>query len=289
MQYYFFRLIVKIVSLLPYPLVLALGRFIGVVYYNLVKKQVNRARITIQERLQVSEQKADEITKSMCKNIGMSAMEIMYMPALNKDNIRKYVHIENEDLLWQAVNENKGVVMLAIHMDNWEWLGAALAMYGYPITSFIKPQPNESVNKILHYLRVNAGIELFERGTNEIIGAARALKKGKMLGFIADQDGGYDGIFVPFLGKYASTPAGPAYFAKKFKSPIVPIFIVRNKNGGHKTIIYDYFYYEDTGNEKQDMYNCTLKMTQILEDIIKKYPDNWLWFQKRWNTPYQEE
>ncbi|MCQ2373660.1 MAG: lysophospholipid acyltransferase family protein, partial [Phascolarctobacterium sp.] len=129
--------------------------------------------------------------------------------------------------------------------------------------------------------------EIFARGSNEIIGCARAMKKGRMLGLIADQDGGYDGIFVPFLGKMASTPAGPAYFARKFKAPIIPIFIVRNPDGyGHKAIVKDPIRYEFTGDQKADDYNVTLKMTQEVEKIIKEYPDNWLWFQHRWNTPY---
>ena len=95
------------------------------------------------------------------------------------------------------------------------------------------------------------------------------MKKKRMLGLIADQDGGYDGIFVPFLGKMASTPTGPAYFSRKFDAPIVPIFIVRKEgNYGHQAIVKD------------------PKMTQIVEEVIKEYPDNWLWFQHRWNTPY---
>lgn len=287
MQYFILTLIAKITPLLPYSLNLFIGRILGHIYYIFVKRQVTRAKNNIRECLDVTDARADDIAKSMCKNIGMSFMEIISMRGLNAGNIRKYVKIDREEHLWEAVNENKGVVMLAIHMDNWEWLGAALSLYGYPLTSFIKKQPSESINKILRDLRLSVGIELFERGTSEVITAARALKKGKMLGFIADQDGGYDGIFVPFFGRMASTPVGPAYFAKKFKSPIVPIFIVRDPDGGHKTIVYDKFYYEDTGNEKKDMYDCTYRMTKIIEDVIRRYPDNWLWFQKRWNTPYK--
>jgi KDO2-lipid IV(A) lauroyltransferase len=119
------------------------------------------------------------------------------------------------------------------------------------------------------------------------------MKKGRMLGLIADQDGGYEGIFVPFLGKMASTPNGPAYFSRKFKAPIIPIFIVRKPDGyGHQAIVRDPIRYEFTGDQKTDDYNVTLKMTQEVEKIIKEYPDNWLWFQHRWNTPYtppQEE
>ena len=105
------------------------------------------------------------------------------------------------------------------------------------------------------------------------------MKKGRMLGLIADQDGGYEGVFVPFLGKMAATPSGPAYFARKFKAPCIPIYIVRKPDGyGHQV----------TGDRKADDYNLTLKMTQSVERIIKAYPDNWLWFQHRWNTPYEE-
>jgi KDO2-lipid IV(A) lauroyltransferase len=268
---------------------LAAGRALGFLYYMLIKRQVNLARDTICERLGASRETADQITKAMCGNIGMTFMEILYMPALNASNIRRFVKLEREDLLREALAEKKGAAILTIHMDNWEWLGAALSLYGYPLTSFIKKQPGESVNRILEYLRKGAGLELFTRGTGETVAAARALKKGKMLGFVADQDGGHGGIFVPFLGKMASTPAGPAFFAQKFKSPILPIFIVRDPGGGHKTIVCDKFYYEDTGDQQKDMYNCTRKMTGIVEEVIKRYPDNWLWFQRRWNTPYENK
>ena len=98
-------------------------------------------------------------------------------------------------------------------MDNWEWLGAALALNGFPISAVEKPQPNRVYSDFMNQLRRGAGQEIFSRGTGEILGCARAMKKGRLLGLIADQDGGYNGIFVPFLGKMASTPAGPAYFA----------------------------------------------------------------------------
>ena len=103
------------------------------------------------------------------------------------------------------------------------------------------------------------------------------------------EDGGYDGIFVPFLGKMASTPTGPAYFARKFKAPCINIFIIRKPDGyGHQVFVEEPFYYENTGDQKADDYNLTLKMTRSVEKIIRKYPENWLWFQHRWNTPYEE-
>ncbi len=80
------------------------------------------------------------------------------------------------------------------------------------------------------------------------------MKKGRMLGLIADQDGGYHGIFVPFFGKMASTPEGPSrpILPRKFKAPVVPIFIVRKPSGyGHQVFVKDPIYYEDTGNREK--------------------------------------
>lgn len=287
--YYLLKTISTIVSWLPYGLLVVIGKGIGRLYYKIAKKQRLRAEATIAERLGYSPEQAQKTIRSLFINLGITFMEIMYMPALNKNNIRKLVKFDRPEVLDAALAEGKGVVMLACHMDNWEWLGAALALYGYPLSAVQKPQPNRVYSDFMNELREGVGQEIFSRGTNEVLGCARAMKKNRMLGLIADQDGGYDGIFVPFLGKMASTPAGPAYFSSKFKAPIVPIFIVRNEDGyGHKAIVKDPLYYEFTGDKKADDYNVTLAMTQIVEEVIRQYPDNWLWFQHRWNTPYTE-
>lgn len=290
--YYVLKTMSTIISMLPYKLIVIIGKGMGHLYYRIAKKQRIRAEETIKERLGYSDQQAHDTIKSLFVKLGITFMEMLYMPALNKDNIRGLVTFDRPEILWETLNEGKGVVMLACHMDNWEWLGAALALNGFPLSAVEKPQPNRVYSDFMNELRTGVGQEIFSRGTSEILGCARAMKKGRMLGLIADQDGGYDGIFVPFLGKMASTPNGPAYFARKFKAPIIPIFIIRKPDGyGHMALVKDPIRYEFTGDQKADDYNVTLKMTQEVEKIIKQYPDNWLWFQHRWNTPYtpQEE
>ena len=75
------------------------------------------------------------------------------MPALNKDNIRGLVSFDRPEVLWEALGEGKGVVMLACHMDNWEWLGAALALNGFPLSAVEKPQPNHIYSDFMNELR----------------------------------------------------------------------------------------------------------------------------------------
>lgn len=285
-QYYLLKGISFIVCSLPYKWVLWLGKILGKLYYHIADRQRRRALQQMQESLGVSYETAEKNIASLFIKLGQTFLEMLYMPNLTPKTIRQYATMDNRHYLVDAVAQGRGVVILTAHMGNWEWLGASLALEGFPLAAVIKRQPNDQHTRILNEYRELVGIEIFARGTTELVSAARALKKGKMLGFLADQDAGTNGLFIEFLGKMSSTPTGPAVFAKKFNAPIVPAFIVRKPEGGHKVILLEPFYYEDTGNEAEDTYKMTAKMSGIIEDIIRQYPDEWLWFQKRWNTEY---
>ncbi|WP_378950911.1 lysophospholipid acyltransferase family protein [Pelosinus sp. sgz500959] len=283
-QYSALKTISRIVCVLPYPWVLSLGNQMGKIYYRIAGRQRKRAISQIQDCLGLPAKVAEETIIRLFGNLGKTFFEVMYMPTLTPEKIEKYITIENRHYLDEALTHGRGVVLLTAHIGNWEWLGATLAMTGFPLTSVIKRQPNDEHTRILNEYREMVGIEIFARGTSEILGAARALKQGKILGLLADQDAGPNGVFIDFLGKMASTPTGSAVFAKKFKSPVVPAFIVRKPEGGHKVIIHEPLYYRDTGKSDEDLYQFSKETNNAIEQTIRKYPDEWLWFQKRWNT-----
>lgn len=285
-QYYALKIFSRLVCLLPYPVILSIGKLLGRLYYQVAARQRQRAIRQIRESLGFSVTEAQTIIQKLFMNIGQMVLEVMYTPKLTPDNVEKYITIEHSEYLAEALEQGRGVVFLTAHIGNWEWLGAALAFAGFPMTSVIKRQPNDQHTRILNEFRSMVGIELFASGGNEMIGAARALKKGKILGFLSDQDGGRNGIWLSFLEKMASTPQGAAVFAKKFKAPLVPGFILRKPEGGHKVFFYPPLYYEDTGDTERDIKNLTARYTEIIEDVIRQHPDQWLWFQKRWNTKY---
>ena len=153
MLYGFLKGLSRFLSLLPYKFVVRLGRNCGKLYWHIAKKQRVRAEKTIQERMGVTAREAHAIIHRLFLNLGMTAMEILYMPALNKDNIRGLVSFDRPDILWEALAKKRGVVMLACHMDNWEWLGAALALNGFPLSAVEKPQPNPVYSDFLNELR----------------------------------------------------------------------------------------------------------------------------------------
>ena len=285
MLYKTLMLMSKIICLLPYDALLFLGRVFGNLYYLLVKKQRERAVAQMMPALNVSEKEARKLVRASFVNLARNMLDILYMPNLNEKNLSEYIEIDHLERMRAALLGGQGVVVLTGHVGTWEWLSAAFSLNGMPVTAIAKLQPNAEYSRALDDLRATIHVEIFNRGTNELRAAGRALKEGKILGFLADQDAGPGGAFIKFLGKTASTPLGPAVFARRFNAPVLPAFILRKENGRHLVKIGEIMHFEDTGDTDADLLRFTEKMTKILEEVIRENPTQWLWFQKRWNTP----
>ena len=285
MLYRTLMLMSKIIRLLPYDALLFLGKVFGHLYYRLVKKQRERAVAQMIPALNISEAEARKLVKESFINLARNMLDILYMPNLNEKNLSEYIEIENLERMRMALMEGQGVVVLTGHIGTWEWLSAAFSLNGMPVTAIAKLQPNAEYSRVLDDLRATIHVEIFNRGTNELRAAGRALKDGKILGFLADQDAGPGGAFIKFLGKTASTPLGPAVFSRRFNAPVLPAFILRKEDGRHLVKIGEIMHFEDTGDTDADLLRFTEKMTKILEEVIRENPTQWLWFQKRWNTP----
>lgn len=289
MHYKFVMFMSWLVCRMPYGLLMAAGRVLGNLYYLLVKKERERAVAQMMPALNLSEDEARKVVRESFVNLARNVLEILYMPHLNEKNFEQYIEIDHLERLKEALAEKKGVVIVTGHIGTWEWLSASFTLNGLPVTAIAKPQPNMQYTNALNDLRKTIHVEIFSRGTSELLAAARALRQGKILGFLSDQDGGPGGAFLPFLGKIASTPMGAAVFAHKFNSPVIPAFIIRQPNGKHKVLVGEIMRYEDTGDTDKDLFDFTARMTKIVEQVIRENPTQWLWFQKRWNTPLEEQ
>ena len=125
-----------IISHLPYKFVVRLGRNCGKLYWYIAKKQRIRAEETIQERMGVSPRQAREIIHRLFLNLGMTAMEMFYMPALNKDNIRFVVPHQANIRIIEAVAKRLDLpmdqVMVNIeHFGNTSAATIPLALWEY--------------------------------------------------------------------------------------------------------------------------------------------------------------
>ena len=289
MLYRSLMLLSRIACRTPRPILLALGWLLGNLYYLIIAKMRRRAVAHMMPALGIDEEAAKKLVRASFINMARNFLDILAMPMLNESNFRDYIEIDHLERMQEALAEGHGVVVLTGHIGCWEWLSAAFALNGMPVSAIAKPQPNIQYTRVLDDLRATIHVEIFSRGTSELIAAARALKRGKLLGFLADQDGGPGGAFIKFLGRTASTPLGPAVFSRKFKSPVVPAFILRQPNGKHKVVVGEIMRCPNTGDSDHDLHEFTVQMTAIVERIIRENPTQWIWFQKRWNTAPEEK
>ena len=273
----------------PYRLLMAAGWLLGNLYYLLIKRQRELAIAQIMSALHMTETEAKKTVRASFINLARNVLEILYMPHLNRKNFRKYIEIDHLERMEEALAEGRGVVVLTGHIGCWEWLSAAFTLNGMPVSAIAKPQPNIQYTRVLDDLRATIHVEIFSRGTSELLAAARALKSGRILGFLADQDGGPGGAFIDFFGRPAATPLGPAVFSRKFKSPVLPAFILRQPGGKHKVVIGEIMRCPKTGDTDRDLYEFTVQMTAIVERIIRENPTQWIWFQRRWNTAPEQQ
>lgn len=284
MLYRFLMALSFLICLLPHKVLLWLGEGLGRLYFLLVKRQRELALAHMQRGLQLDPQQTRHLVCRSFVNLAQNMLEILYLPKLKKDTFRKYISFDGLEYAQKAMQEGHGVVILTGHIGTWEWLSAGLSLAGLAVTAIAKPQPNVEYTRALDDLRKTVGVEVFSRGTSELLAAGRALKAGKILGFLVDQDAGPTGAFIDFLGAPASTPMGAAVFSRKFKAPVVPAFILRQKDGRHVIRVYPPMQYEDTGDVDKDLYDFTARMTRLVEQVIREHPTQWLWFQHRWNT-----
>ena len=181
-----------------YDRILSIGAFLGPLVMNRIGKQKRRGLEQIKMGLRCGDDEAERILQRVYRNIGMSVMEMLYMPRLvrEKDHINDYVRIEHPEYLEAAYAEGKGIVGLTAHIGNWEWLGAGLG----------KKQADDALMKIINDYRAQAGQHIYLTGTGgyEMIAAARAMKKNHILGFLSDKDGGKAGIPVWFMNYFLS-------------------------------------------------------------------------------------
>lgn len=282
-QYFLLKGFSRLLCQMPYSLVLRLGSGLGFLHYAFGRSQRRRAMAQLQERLGVSGAEADAIARRMFRNVGKTLLEILYIPALTPEKLERWVTIENRHYMDEALSGGHGAVILTAHFGNWEWMAARLVRAGFPVAAIAETQPSPGLDQLLNEHRAMVGLAPYARG-NALVAAMKALKAGNVLGFLADQDAKANGVFVEFFGRSASTPQGPAVFAQRCGAPVVPAFIVRQPRRGQRIVLSPPIYGDAEGDHATEVLRMTEEMTRVMEERIRRYPDHWWWFQRRWIT-----
>ena len=275
----FFRVISFIGRHLPLRAGRALGNAVGVVAWHVLRGERRKALRHIAMAFpEWSEAERRRTIKRMFRHLGVTLFEMLWLPNLNDRTRATTTTIENAEASIEAVRQGKGIIGITGHCGNWEWLAACSASL-IPLTVIQRERRERGLGELVESLRKAAGILTIDRGSGDSAREMiRAIRGQRMLAFLLDQNIRAESVKVPFFGRPALTPIGPAKLAIRAETPVVCIFITRDANG------IQHIRYNDPIRPKRgdDPVALTAEITRQIEAHIRAVPDQWVWMHDRW-------
>ena len=249
---------------------------LGFFCYHFLKIRQKEARRNISIAFpKLSENKRENILKDTYRFFIYSSMQFLSLP---KSITHANISINGEQYLHEALSKNKGVLLVSGHFGLWELLLGWFGINKYSLLLIGQKQKNVGADRFINELRKNNDIKILPRKSSlELMYSA--LENNDILTLASDQDAKKNGVFINFFGVKASTPKGAALFHLKSKSPI--IFVTCHMKNINKYIIN---IRPVKIPNKSDIESITIAYTCLLENIIKKHPDQYFWFHRRWKT-----
>lgn len=284
---YILYLIAKLFSMLlmvlPAGVALGIGWIFGglgyIFNYKRAKVAYSNMRAAFCEEKGPSEIR--RIVKHLYRNFGETLVEVMRIPKVDEEYVKKYIRIENIDNFDKAFEKGRGVIFLTGHFGNWELSSITSALNGFPLLVLAREQKMTRLNDALNSYRESKGCKVIKKGmsTREIY---EHLKNNGIVGILSDQDAGKKGVFINFFGRPTSTHSGAFTLSRKTGAIIIPTFMVRVKGAYHRLILESPI--EILIDDESGEYEAMQKFASVMEKYIRRYPEQWLWLHKRWKS-----
>lgn len=283
--YYLYEFLFVLLQIIPEKCAYALIKFLASLAYLLVGKQRKIVLRNLATGLpELDERQRRLIAKQMYRHLARNAVEFArFRKIRDSGRFEELVKFIGREHLEKVVSLGKGALVLTAHLGNWELLAAKFVYDGHKVSVLARKASYEKYESLLDGMRKIAGVDAVDRDNiREIL---RRLQKGHFIGILSDHDiPKLDGVFVNFLGKPAYTPTGIIKLSMKTGVPVLPVFIVRKRDGCHIINIEPPLDIVQTIDKKNDIIINTQRYTEIIEKYIRKYPDQWMWFHNRWKT-----
>ena len=271
---------------LPLKLAYGLAKMVSDIQYIFSKKD----RDSVAQNLSIITKKdineCQKLARQVFRNFGLYLVDFFRMSNLSVDDIKKRVKVEGIENIKGVLRQNKGGIILTCHIGNWEMGGVVMAMLGYDISALVLNHKHKNINDFFIKQREEKGLKVIPID-HSMKRCVSALRKKGLLAIAGDRDFTNNGVVMDFFGMPASIPKGPAMFALKTNSPIIPGMLVRQDTFNYK-LIFDtpIEVKEISGIDKDEIIKeADKKIVSIMEKNIRAYPDQWLIFRKFWETP----
>jgi KDO2-lipid IV(A) lauroyltransferase len=278
-------LIVALVKHIPLSLRKVIAHTLACAFYRLSLKH----RLIAVHNLMRSfpEKTTDEImtiARESYQSFALVVAEFADIPYLSRNNLDKLITINGLDNYTEACKEGKGVLLFGAHFGNWEIGNAALAMMTSPFIFMYRILDSAFLEKNITAVRASYGNVSLSK-ENAMRPMIRLLKKGATINLLIDQNvAWYGGVFVDFFGRPACTTTGLALLALHTGAPVLPALTHRLPDGRYVLEIGKKAEIIRTTDRNNDVLLNTQNFTNIIEEIIRRYPEQWFWLHQRWKT-----
>ncbi|MCK5377777.1 MAG: lysophospholipid acyltransferase family protein [Acidobacteria bacterium] len=218
-------------------------------------------------------------------HLGNVAGEIAWLMHADERQVAALCDITGVEHLHKALEGGKGVILITAHAGNWELLNARLGVAGIPLSIAVREVYDPRIDAVATDLRSRFGGNVIHRGKGTARRLFAALKANRVNGLLIDQDiRDLPGVFVPFFGREAWTPSGPAGFSLKIGCPTIPAFIHRREDGSHTVEVHPPLPRPVDGSTEDQIRQLTAAATAAIEQHVRAHPDQWVWMHRRWRT-----
>ena len=270
---YFFFLIAKIIGL-------TLSRK----FFSFLFKKVGpiiRANNTINKNLMrlpnsLTEQEKNKIINNMWSNYGMTFIEYIFLK--NFRNSKLHIDIKGEKILKQISLSGRPVIFVSGHFANFELMSMEITKKKINLATIYRPLNNFFLNPFMEHVRKKYICKnQIKKGLTGVRESIKYINKNHSIALMIDQRVS-EGEKIKFFNKDALTTTLPAQLALKYNLEVVPIFIERKNMSSFTMTIYEPFKSSNFKNKEQ----LSQKLSQVLEGMILKNPNQWIWTHDRW-------
>lgn len=278
--------LILLFRILPISVVRRFANFVGRQFYNKATKSrswaLSNLKLVYADSLTSKEQ--EEIAQSSFIEIVKGFLDYMaFSNVTNKEKYFNLIKVEGEEHLKKAYERGKGVICLIPHMSSWEFAAVTPPMLGYETSAASQSMKSSFLEGLMLKFRMKRGLKNITReGSYQKL--IDVLNKGECLILMTDQDTRVKGIFVNFLGHEAYTPLGASRLLAETEAALVPMAMVRKEDNKYRFIIFPEIITQKTDNKEDDLRTNTQNQNKFYSDIIKSYPNQWVWMHRRWKT-----
>ncbi len=229
-----------------------------------------------------SREQVHDVARRSYESLGRTFIETSVLPGTPRQGVLdRFERVDGWEH-WETANAlGKGVIFVTGHLGNWELGGAYIAARGVPFDAVTRGMANPLMDAYVRRTRRDIGMEVIH-DADAVRQSPRALKQGRTIAMVSDHDAlGLASTFVPFFGRPAKTPRGPAVFALRLGVPLVFVVSVRMPSGRY-ALLLEPVPTVITGDRETDIDGIVLAYTQQLERYVRRFPDQYFWQHRRW-------